>query len=356
MHTSVNTQAHLAIWAAVAPKPRTPALETPTLHAHTSPAYATHFLEKVSAGSDRPGPKYHPPVFASPELLQIYCTSLFWRNIVCMWSVAWSLRPNLPLMLRPIYNIHFSTTSVCPPPSLVPSLQPHFSTNTVSSRAQSALSSLSLPSVTRASSCRLCVFTLSLHLATGLHAQDYQRPFLSSPPAPSSSLCWLLDYRSHGCEVRRLRKRFRGVLSSPVSNSRVFLEKSSRVDLSKRTGNGSLSIRMSAEPARPGPSPTPGVRTALADFARPLRPHFLPRPAGTLAALQLRRGRGQLRRTSSQSSPHSTASASLAASTRLACSADALGRPSRTVPTSPRSCGGRTVQLRWSGFAGPVHR
>lgn len=172
-------------------QPRAPPLKTPTLHAHTS-AYAICFLEKHSVGSDRPGPKYHPPVFVSPQLLgqpQIYCTSLFRRNIACMWSVARSLRPNLPLMLRPIYNIHFSTTSVCPPPSLVPSLQPHFSASTVSSRAQSALS-FSLPSVTRASSCRLCVFTLSLHLATGLHAQDYQRPFLSSPPAPSSSRCW----------------------------------------------------------------------------------------------------------------------------------------------------------------------
>lgn len=54
----------------------------------------------------------------SPELVgwpQIYCTLSFWRNIVCMWSVARSLRPSLPLMLRPIYNIHSSSTSVQPP-------------------------------------------------------------------------------------------------------------------------------------------------------------------------------------------------------------------------------------------------
>lgn len=59
----------------------------------------------------------------SPELVgwpQIYCTLSFWRKIVCMWSVARSLRPNLPLMLRPIYNIHSSSTSVQPPPPSFP--------------------------------------------------------------------------------------------------------------------------------------------------------------------------------------------------------------------------------------------
>lgn len=69
-------------------------------------------------GSDSPSPKYRTPVFMSPELVgwpQIYCTLSFWRNIVCMWSVARSLRPSLPLMLRPIYNIHSSSTSVQPP-------------------------------------------------------------------------------------------------------------------------------------------------------------------------------------------------------------------------------------------------
>ncbi len=69
-------------------------------------------------GLDSPCPKYRTPVFASPELVgwpQIYCTLPFWRKIVCMWSVARRLRTNLPLMLRPIYNIHSSSTSVQPP-------------------------------------------------------------------------------------------------------------------------------------------------------------------------------------------------------------------------------------------------
>lgn len=185
-------------------QPRAPPLKTPTLHAHTS-AYAICFLEKHSVGSYRPGPKYHPPVFVSPQLLgrpQIYCTSLFRRNIACMWSVARSLRPNLPLMLRPIYNIHFSTNSVCPPPSLVPSLQPHFSASTVSSRAQSALSfSLPVLSLSRLSpelplaGC-VCLPSLSawqqdcmLRITRGLffHRRSL---FLS-----------LLDYGSHGCEA-----------------------------------------------------------------------------------------------------------------------------------------------------------
>lgn len=72
----------------------------------------------MSVGSDSPSPKYRTPVFMSPELVgwpQIYCTLSFWRKIVCMWSVARSLRPNLPLMLRPIYNIHSSSASVQPP-------------------------------------------------------------------------------------------------------------------------------------------------------------------------------------------------------------------------------------------------
>lgn len=145
----------------------------------------------------------------SPELVgwpQIYCTLSFWRKIVCMWSVARSLRPNLPLMLRPIYNIHSSSTSVQPPlpRSLAPTplLQKHcIHSGPDGSVFPSPFLSLSLPSVTRASSRRLCVFTLFFGLATGLHAQDYRRPCLSSLPAPSSFCRWLLDYGGHGCEA-----------------------------------------------------------------------------------------------------------------------------------------------------------
>lgn len=224
----------------------------------------------------------------SPELVgwpQIYCTLSFWRKIVCMWSVARSLRPNLPLMLRPIYNIHSSSTSVQPPlpRSLAPT--PLLQKRCIHSGPDGSvfpspsLFSLSLPSVTRASSCRLCVFTLFFGLATGLHAQDYRRPCLSSPPAPSSFRRWLLDYGGNGCEAV-----FLGLFG--FTGFSKSLELSGTVD-TKRTWITLCSDAFGARTPHPKPctrrSPSPPWPCTVAPTTSPTPTSQDPRrPAATL--------------------------------------------------------------------------